>query len=134
MDKITAVENFLREVPVFYLTTLNGTRPRCRPIGFHLLKDGKIYFGVGTFKEVYQQMQDSPYVEICACKGGQFLRYYGEAVFGTDNVIADSVLESSPSLKKIYNQETGYKLGIFHLENALAEFHEMSKLKETYSF
>lgn len=134
MNDIKIIEDFLSELPNFYLATTDGNQPKCRPIGFHLLKDDKIYFGVGTFKNVYKQMQENPYVEICACKDGKFLRYYGKAVFENDNVIADSVLEKSPSLKKVYNNETGHKLGIFHLENAKAELHIMSKLKETYSF
>lgn len=134
MNNIQIVEDFLNEAGTFYLATTDGNQPKCRPIGFHLLKDGKIYFGVGTFKDVYQQMQENPYVEICACKGGKFLRYYGKAVFENDDVIADGVLEKSPGLKKIYNQETGHQLGIYHLENAKAEFHVMSKLKETYCF
>ncbi len=134
MDNIKIVEDFLKEVPTFYLTTIDGNKPKCRPIGFHLLKNDKIYFGVGTFKDVYKQLQINPYVEICACQSGEFLRYYGKAIFESDDVIVDSVLEQSPNLKKIYNRDTGHKLGIFHLENAKAELHAMSKLKETYSF
>ena len=134
MNDIKIIEDFLSEVPTFYLATTDGNQPKCRPIGFHLLKDDKIYFGVGTFKDVYKQMEANPYVEICACKGGKFLRYWGKAIFEDDDVIADSVFEKSPGLKKIYNNETGHRLGIFHLENAKAEFHIMSKLKETYSF
>lgn len=74
MDDIRIVEKFLKEVPVFYLSTVDDKQPKCRPIGFHLLKDDKLYFGVGTFKNVYKQMQNNPYVEICACKNGEFLR------------------------------------------------------------
>lgn len=65
---IETVENFLKEVPIFYLTTVSNNKPKCRPIGFHMLKDGKLYFGVGTFKDVYKQLEINPYAEICACK------------------------------------------------------------------
>lgn len=34
-------------------------------------------------------------------------------------------------IKKIYNVQTGYKLGIFHLESATAEFRTMSGIKES---
>ena len=83
-NKIETVENFLKEVPTFYLTTISDNRPKCRPIGFHMLQNGKIYFGVGTFKDVYKQLEKNPYAEICACKGGRFLRYYGKAVFDVE--------------------------------------------------
>lgn len=132
-NKIETVENFLKEVPTFYLTTISDNRPKCRPIGFHMLQNGKIYFGVGTFKDVYKQLEKNPYAEICACKGGRFLRYYGKAVFEDNETIAEEVLERSPGLKNFYNEATGHKLGIFHLEEATAEFHVMSKLESYYS-
>ena len=129
MRKIEEIENFLLETPVFYLATIDENRPKCRPIGFHLLRGAHIYFGVGTFKDVYKQLMKNPYAEICACKGARFLRYYGRAVFETDDAIAKAVLENSPNLQKIYNEQTGYRLGIFHLEEAKAEFHRMAELE-----
>ena len=45
-----------------------------------MLKDGVNYFGVGAMKEVYRQMQENPYVEICGLmgKGKLFFRYYAK--------------------------------------------------------
>ena len=134
MSDIYVIENFLTEVPVFYLTTMNGNQPKCRPIGFHCLMNDKIYFAVGTHKDVYQQMIQNPLVEICACKGAKFLHYFGKAVFEKNKAIEDHIFQKSPGLKKIYNNETGHELGIFYLENAKAEVHIMSKIKETYTF
>lgn len=133
MGNIEKIEDFLKDVPIFYLATVSQNKPKNRPIGFHLLQNGKLYFGVGTFKDVYKQLQENPYAEICACRGGKFLRYYGKVIFEDNDRIAKSVLEKSPSLQKIYNETTGHKLGIFHLEDATAEFHVMSKLEQVYS-
>ena len=49
-----------------------------------------IYFGVGAMKEVYRQMQENPYVEICGLmgKGKLFFRYYGKAVFEKGNELS----------------------------------------------
>lgn len=132
MEYLEQIETFLKGVPSFSLATISQNKPKCRPIGFHLLQDGRLYFGVGTFKEVYQQLQENPYAEICACYGGRFLRYYGRAVFETEDTIARSVLDASPNLRKIYNNETGHTLGIFHLEDATAEFHIMSKTEQIF--
>lgn len=132
-QRIEEIENFLKGTPTFCLATINDNKPKCRPIGFHILQNGKVYFGVGTFKDVYQQLQINPYAEICACNGGRFLRYYGKAVFEDNEEIAQAALEKSPGLQKIYNTHTGHKLGIFHLEEAVAEFHVMSKLEKSYS-
>ena len=52
-----------------FLNTVEAGRPKSRPISFHMLKDGVNYFGVGAMKEVYRQMQENPYVEICGLMG-----------------------------------------------------------------
>lgn len=134
MNNIDKVEQFLNDVPVFYLTTVEGDKPKCRPIGFHMLIDDKLYFGIGTFKDVYKQIQKNPNVEICACKNNEFVRYYGKAVFETDDRISDMALSFQPFLRKTYNETTGKKLGMFYLENATAEFRTMTGIKESISF
>lgn len=58
MNPIEKIEAFLKEAPTFYLATISQNKPKCQPIGFHLLENGNIYFGVGTFKDVYKQPQN----------------------------------------------------------------------------
>jgi uncharacterized pyridoxamine 5'-phosphate oxidase family protein len=83
--------------------------------------DNKVLFGIGDFKEVYKQMQANPQVEIVACKqDGHWMRYTGTAVFETDYKYAEAMLDAMPNLRNIYNEETGNKLAMFHLENATA--------------
>ena len=134
MNSIEKVNEFLAQAGTFYLTTTDGEKPKCRPIGFHMVNGDKLYFGVGEFKEVYKQMQINPNVEICAAVGKEFLRYYGKAVFESDYFIAEKVLANAPGLQKVYNEQTGNKLGIFHLENATAEFRTMSGIRESAQF
>lgn len=98
-----------------------------------MLSRNRLYFGVGEFKEVYRQMRANPRVEICAAADGGFLRYYGEAVFETDYALAEKALAGAPALRKIYNEQTGNRLGIFHLEKAAAEFRDMLTVKERCS-
>lgn len=134
MKNIEKVNDFLTQAGTFYLTTVDGDKPKCRPIAFHMVIGDKLYFGVGDFKEVYKQMQKNPYVEICATVGKEFIRYYGKAVFEADYSIAEKVLANAPDFQKIYNEKTGYKLGIFHLEIATAEFRTMLGIKESIKF
>lgn len=134
MNNIEKVNDFLAQAGTFYLTTMDGDKPKCRPIGFHMVNGDKLYFGVGEFKEVYKQMQINPNVEICATVGKEFLRYYGKAVFEADYSIAEKVLANAPGLQKVYNEQTGYKLGVFHLESATAEFRTMLGIKESIQF
>ena len=124
MNGIEKVNEFLNEAGVWYFLTTDEEQPKGRPFRFHLLKDGKLYFGTGTFKNVYHQMERNPHVEILAVKGGEFLRYDGEVVFEdteTNRQMSEAVLAKAPAMQKIYNDETGYELGMFHLKNGHAE-------------
>lgn len=118
---MSKVNDFLNEAKVFYLATVDGDRPKCRPLGLHMEMDGKVLFGVGDFKNVYKQLAANPNVEIVAAKpDGHWLRYAGKAVFETDPKYAAAALELLPQLKAIYNEETGNKMMVFHLEDATA--------------
>lgn len=118
---MSRLNDFLTEAGVFFLATTDKDQPKLRPLGAHFEIDGKVLFGVGDFKEVYAQMQANPLVEIAACKpNAEWLRYTGRAVFETDPKYAAAALDTMPDLKKIYNDETGHKLMMFHLEDAKA--------------
>ena len=118
---MSKVNDFLSEAKVFYLATVDGDQPKVRPLGTHLEMDGKLMFGVGDHKDVYKQMLANPKVEIaCAKPDGHWLRYTGRVVFETDPKYVEMSLEAMPMLRDIYNDETGYKLVMFHLEDATA--------------
>lgn len=118
---MSKIEDFLNETGVFFMATEDGDQPKLRPLGAHLEMDGKILFGVGDFKDVYRQMQKNPKVEIVACKqNGHWMRYTGTAVFETDDKYAEAMLEGAPELRNIYNEKTGNKMAVFHLEQATA--------------
>ena len=118
---MSKLNDFLTETGFFFLATTDGNQPKLRPLGAHFEMDGKVLFGIGDFKDVYRQMQANPLVEISACKSdGKWLRYTGKAVFETDPKYAAAMLEGAPRLKEIYNETTGHKLAVFHLEDATA--------------
>lgn len=129
------IDEFISQAEVFYLATVDGDKPKIRPLGFHLLKDDKIYFGVGNQKDVYKQLTANPNVEISAVVGTDFLRYYGKAVFEETYDFADSIVAGNEFLQGIYNDETGFKLAIFHLEDATAELRDITgAIMESYNF
>ena len=129
------IDEFISEAEVFYLATVDGDKPKNRPLGFHLLKDDKIYFGIGNHKDVYKQLVANPNAEISAVVGTDFLRYYGKAVFEETYDFADSIVAGNEFLQGIYNDETGFKLAIFHLEDATAELRDITgAIMESYNF
>jgi len=118
---MSRLNDFLTEAGVFFLATADGKQPKLRPLGAHVEMDGKVLFGVGDFKDVYKQMLENPLVEIAASlPDGHWLRYTGKAVFETDEKYAEAVFAASPELRGIYNSTTGFKLMMFHLEDAKA--------------
>lgn len=117
---MSKINDFLTETGIFFLATVDGGRPKLRPLGAHFEEDGKVIFGVGDFKDVYKQMVKNPFVEIAACKpNGHWLRYSGKAVFETDGKYAEKMIKEC-GLEQIYNEQTGNKLMAFHLEDAAA--------------
>lgn len=134
MSPIQKVDEYLEKTGVWYLATEDGDQPKVRPIGFRMLLDGKIYFGVGKHKDVYKQMVANPNVEIAATLEGSFLRYYGKAVFESDQELAEKAKQLAPFLQDIYNEKTGFELKIFHLSPAVAEFRNMVEVEESFSF
>ena len=118
---MSRLNDFLNKAGIFYLATVDGKQPKLRPLGAHIEMDGKVYFGVGDFKDVYKQMLENPLVEIAAAlPDGHWLRYTGKAVFETDTKYAEAMLDGAPHLRSIYNDETGNKMMCFHLEDATA--------------
>ncbi len=118
---MSKINDFLTEAGIFFLATVDGDQPKLRPLGAHFEMDGRILFGVGDFKDVYKQLSANPKTEIVACKpDGHWLRYTGRAVFETDPRYEAAALEAMPNLKRIYNEQTGHRMMMFHLEDASA--------------
>lgn len=118
---MSRINDYLNETKTFFLATQDGDQPKIRPLGAHIESDGKVIFGIGDFKDVYRQLLKNPKTEIVACKStGHWMRYTGTVIFETDEKYAQEMLNSSPGLRSIYNEETGNKMMCFHLENATA--------------
>ena len=118
---MSKINDFLTEAGMFFIATNDGAQPKLRPFGSHIEMDGKIIFAVGDFKAVYRQMLANPLCEIVACKpDGVWLRYTGKIVFDDDPKYTEAMYATSPLLKQIYNEKTGFKMKLFHLEDATA--------------
>ena len=129
---MSRIHEFLDEAGVFFLATEDGKQAKIRPLGAHIEMDGKEYFTVGDFKDVYRQMIDDPLVEIAAFtpKDRKWLRYTGKAVFEDNQKVREMVFENLPHLRKAYSEESGRKMMIFTLENASARIIDMAGNEE----
>ncbi len=131
MSNAAKVSEFLNKAQVFYFLTTDGDQPKGRPFGFHLLEDDKIYFGTGTFKNVFRQMTANPNVEVLAAAGDEFMRYDGKAKIVKDEALLAKVREAMPDIMAMYDSN-GWEMGLFYLEDGHAEIRGLMDLKEEF--
>ena len=119
------ISSYLAECGVFYFGTVSGDAPVIRPLGFQMAKDGQLYLGVGTHKDVYAQLKANPNVYICGTKpdGASWIRVAGKAVCDSDPALVDACFAAAPDLKGVY-EANGWEMGIFHLENGAITYVE----------
>ena len=77
MEKVL---QFLKDAETYYLATVEGDQPRVRPFGTAHIFEGKLYIQTGKVKDVSKQLHANPKAEICAFKGGEWIRVAGELV------------------------------------------------------
>ena len=133
MSEIKIVDDFLARAEVFYLATVKGDQPKNRPFAYHYLEDGRIYFLVGTFKEVYKQILANPKVEIAAYDGDKFLRYYGTAKIVKKDNIVQKAFDELPEIREVF-EKNNLELGVFFIDNATAEIRNEMSVEKTYKF
>lgn len=133
MSDIQKVDELLTKAQVFYLATVDGDKPKVRPLGFHLLYEDKIYFGVGNHKDVYKQLEANQNVEIAAWDGEHFLRYYGVADLSGNDAVVEKAFELMPEIAEAY-KANNWEMGVFFLDDATAEFRNMFAVEESYEF
>ena len=133
MSDIEKINDIITKAEVFYLATVDGDKPKVRPLGFHLLFEDKIYFGVGTHKDVYKQLESNPSAEIAAWDGEHFLRYYGTADLTGNDAVVEKAFELMPEIAEAY-KANNWEMGVFFLNDATAEIRNMFAIEESYEF
>ncbi len=131
MSNVEKVSKFLDDAKVFYFLTTDEGQPKGRPFGFHMLEGDKLYFGCGTFKNVYKQLEKNPKVEVLATVGSEFMRYDGTVKIVKDDALLEKVRAAMPQIMAMYDKN-GWEMGMFYLENGHAEIRGMMDLKEEF--
>ena len=124
MDEIV---KFLSENPVQYFATVScDTKAKVRPFMFLFEKEGKLWYGTNNQKEVYQEMQANPYVEICVSSpAGAWIRLNGKATFENNMAVKEACMEI-PLIKQQYSDVSDPTLEVFYLDKAHAVIADMS--------
>lgn len=130
MEKVC---EFLKDAETYYLATVEGDQPRVRPFGTAHIFDGKPYIQTGKVKPVSKQLKANPKAEICAFKGGRWLRLAGELVEDDRIEARKSMLDAYPNLRNMYNENDG-NTQVFYFKNATATFSSFTEAPETIQF
>lgn len=133
MNGIERVYQFLDEVHTYYLATVEGDQPRVRAFGTALLYDGRLYIQTGKVKPVSKQIAANPKVEICAFKGGKWLRIAGELVNDDNRDVKVAMLDKMPSLKAMYSADDD-NMQMLYFKNATATFSSFTEEPEVIQF
>jgi len=115
MKNIEKVNKFLDDAKTFCFLTTDGDQPKGRPFGFHLLDGDKIYFGCGTFKNVFSQLTKNPKVEVMAYTDQEFMRYDGTVKIVKDEKLLDKVRSVMPQIMNLYDKNN-WEMGMFYLD------------------
>ena len=127
------VYEFLKQCGTYYLSTVDGDRPRVRPFGTANIFENRLYFQTGRVKNVYRQIKANPKIEICALLGERWLRLAATAVEDDRAEASQSMLDAYPSLQDRYQAGDGNTTA-FYLKDATATFFSPSEPPKVVRF
>lgn len=120
------VYDFLKKCEVYYLATVEGSRPRVRPFGTVDIFEGRLYIQTGKVKEVSRQMGINPKIEICAFNGAEWIRVEATAVDDDRAEPRRHMLDAYPMLREMYNVEDG-NTQVLYLKDATATISSLTE-------
>lgn len=127
------VYQFLKEAETYYIATVEGDQPRVRPFGTVNIFEGKLYIQTAKAKNVSKQIGINPKVEICAMKGGEWLRVAATLVEDDCVEAKKAMLDAYPSLRAMYN-ENDSNTQTLYLKDAIATFASFTSAPVTVEF
>lgn len=121
------VVKFLTENPVQYLATVGRDgKPKCRPFMFCFEQDEKLWFCTNSQKDVYQDLQANPAVELSVSSPAYaWIRLNGKAVFEDNRSVKEGCM-NNPIVKGQYQTADNPIFEVFYLENAHAVIADFS--------
>lgn len=128
---VEKVCELLKECKAYFLATDDGGQPRVRPFGTAHVFEGKLYIQTGNFKRVYQQMKQSPKVELSGMIGDRWIRVEATAVEDDRVEAKESMLDAYAELKGMYNTAN---TAVFYLTEATATVYSFGSQPEVYTF
>ena len=127
------VLDFLKTAEIYYLATVEGDQPRVRPFGTVNAFEGRLYIQTGKIKPVSRQLAANPKAELCAFKGGTWLRVACELIEDDRIEAKKAMLDAYPDLRGMYDEKDG-NTQVFYFTKAVATFCSFTAAPETVEF
>ena len=127
------VYEFLKAAGTYYLATVENGQPRVRPFGTIDLFEGRLYIQTGKVKPVAHQLKANPRIELSAMNGGSWIRVEAEAVLDERIEAQEHMLESYPSLRRMYTPGDG-NTEVYYLKNVIATVSSFTSEPVIYKF
>ena len=125
--------NFLKKCGTFYLATEDEGKPRVRPFGTINIFENKLYIQTGKSKNVSNQIQINPNVEICGSVDGKWIRLEGKLVRDDRREAKADMLDNYPELKGLYSADDD-NTEVLYFENAKATFYSFTEAPRVVEF
>ena len=113
------VYEFLKNAEVYYLATVEQDQPRVRPFGTVNEFEGNLYIQTGKAKPTSRQLTANPKAELCAFKGGEWIRVACELTLDDRFEAKKAMLDAYPNLRSMYDENDG-NTQVFYMKNAIA--------------
>jgi pyridoxamine 5'-phosphate oxidase len=119
MDK-KEVLAFIKANPISYFATIDGDKPRVRPIGTFSVDENGIIFSTQSDKDIYKQLIANPAVEVCYFAQGTTVRVSGRIELVKDMAVKQEVLKQRPYYKAGIDKHGWDYAGVFALKHGRA--------------
>ena len=130
MKANTRIVNILKNAQNFFFSTEDDGQPNVRPFNAVMEFEGKIYFYTNNRNSAFKQLAKNPRVGICAMLNDErWLKLMGKVEFDNRPEAKKAMLESNPSLRKIYS-ENDKIFEVFYLSDFSAKIHSNNMATE----
>lgn len=113
------VREFIENNPVFTLANigLDGL-PKIRPMITLGIHNGTVWFAVTENKSIYKELLNNSNLELCSVRLSRWIRIKGKAVFESDDVLADDIIDQSDIMETFYRykHEQDENVRVFYVD------------------
>ena len=115
---------FIRSCSCFFVVTMNGDFPACRPFGAIMEENGTLYIATHTGNEAHKQLRANGNIQIVAKKDDsrQWLRITGVARECNDLALKQRFMDECPVLVKHYGTPDEPRFLVFAVTVKKSEF------------